>query len=224
MSESNPFRFSTKYQDDETGLLYYGYRYYQPNTGRWLSRDPIGENGGENQYEFAMNDSVSYIDPDGAKSKKLPPIYTPPTPGKLAMCLARCGVMDIIGGAYEDKFEANRLCGKIKNHCETEGALPKPEDMAGAVDLKPGGNAWGRAAKCFVDCLGLTCQFDVEGEGLYAGGGRIFCNKATQRVDYSIPITLRLKLVPGGHVLTEQKKTNNGSCGTVAYSRCCCGE
>ena len=38
-----PFRFSTKYQDAETGLLYYGYRYYDPITGRWLSRDPIGE-------------------------------------------------------------------------------------------------------------------------------------------------------------------------------------
>jgi hypothetical protein len=45
MSESNPFRFSTKYQDDETGLLYYGYRYYQPVTGRWINRDPIGEKG-----------------------------------------------------------------------------------------------------------------------------------------------------------------------------------
>ena len=38
-----PFQFSTKYQDNETGLLYYGYRYYQPGTGRWPSRDPIGE-------------------------------------------------------------------------------------------------------------------------------------------------------------------------------------
>jgi RHS repeat-associated protein len=43
MSKMNPFRFSTKYQDDETGLLYYGYRYYGPSTGRWLSRDPIEE-------------------------------------------------------------------------------------------------------------------------------------------------------------------------------------
>ena len=39
---SNPFRFSTKYTDDETDLVYYGYRYYVPSTGRWLSRDPGG--------------------------------------------------------------------------------------------------------------------------------------------------------------------------------------
>ena len=41
-------RFSTKQQDDESGLLYYGYRYMDPLTGRWPSRDPIGERGGEN--------------------------------------------------------------------------------------------------------------------------------------------------------------------------------
>jgi RHS repeat-associated protein len=41
MARANPFRFSTKYQDDETDLLYYGYRYYNAGTGRWLSRDPI---------------------------------------------------------------------------------------------------------------------------------------------------------------------------------------
>jgi len=35
MAAVNPFRFSTKFQDDETGLLYYGHRYYEPGTGRW---------------------------------------------------------------------------------------------------------------------------------------------------------------------------------------------
>jgi RHS repeat-associated protein len=38
-----PFQFPTKCQDDETDQLYYGYRYYNPSTGRWLSRDPIEE-------------------------------------------------------------------------------------------------------------------------------------------------------------------------------------
>jgi RHS repeat-associated protein len=45
MAKVNPFRFSTKYQDEETGLVYYGYRYYDPSTGRWLNRDPLGELG-----------------------------------------------------------------------------------------------------------------------------------------------------------------------------------
>jgi RHS repeat-associated protein len=62
MAKANPFRFSTKYQDDETDLLYYGYRYYNANTGRWQSRDPIGERGGKNLYCFTGNNQVNAID------------------------------------------------------------------------------------------------------------------------------------------------------------------
>jgi RHS repeat-associated protein len=88
MAKANPFRFSTKYQDDETGLLYYGYRYYDPNTGRWLNRDPLASqplevtfrlrNGtlktqeipgelivGPNLYQFVGNNSIQFVDPYG---------------------------------------------------------------------------------------------------------------------------------------------------------------
>ena len=67
MATANPFRFSTKYQDDETGLLYYGYRYYDSSTGRWNSRDPIGEWGGVNLYAFVANAAISRVDRDGRK-------------------------------------------------------------------------------------------------------------------------------------------------------------
>ncbi|MES2737888.1 MAG: RHS repeat-associated core domain-containing protein [Verrucomicrobiota bacterium] len=60
-----PFTFSTKYEDVESGLLYYGYRYYAPEMGRWLSRDPIGEQGGINLYGMCYNDPVNFIDTDG---------------------------------------------------------------------------------------------------------------------------------------------------------------
>ena len=43
MAKENVFLAATKYQDWETGLYYYGYRYYSPSTGRWLSRDLIGD-------------------------------------------------------------------------------------------------------------------------------------------------------------------------------------
>ena len=55
MAKGNPFRFSTKYQDDESDLLYYGYRYYNASTGRWVSRDPLGEHGGQNLYALVSN-------------------------------------------------------------------------------------------------------------------------------------------------------------------------
>ncbi|GDY23534.1 hypothetical protein LBMAG56_48810 [Verrucomicrobiota bacterium] len=58
----NPFRFSTKYGDAETGLIYYGYRYYSPGTGRWINRDPLEEEGGRNLYAFVKNDPVNQLD------------------------------------------------------------------------------------------------------------------------------------------------------------------
>jgi RHS repeat-associated protein len=55
-------RFSTKSLDQVTGWYYYGYRYYDPLTGRWTSRDPIEESGGLNLYGFVSNDGVNQWD------------------------------------------------------------------------------------------------------------------------------------------------------------------
>jgi RHS repeat-associated protein len=62
MAKVNPFRFSSKYQDEESGLLYYGYRYYNPTTGRWFNREPLGETASNNLYSFVNNDGINYLD------------------------------------------------------------------------------------------------------------------------------------------------------------------
>ena len=51
----NPFRFSSEYYDSELDLVYYNYRHYSPSLGRFLSRDPIAEQGGLNLYAFVGN-------------------------------------------------------------------------------------------------------------------------------------------------------------------------
>ena len=55
-------QFSTKPLDAESGLHYYGYRFYDSSNGRWLGRDPLREMGGINVYAFVENDSVGLID------------------------------------------------------------------------------------------------------------------------------------------------------------------
>jgi RHS repeat-associated protein len=62
-------RFSTKYCDYETGLYYYGYRFYVPELMRWLNRDPIGERGGLNMYSFCHNHGLGRFDPLGLYEK-----------------------------------------------------------------------------------------------------------------------------------------------------------
>ncbi len=76
MASSNPIRFSTKYRDNETGLYYYGYRYYSPDMGRWISRDPIEEQGGLNLYGFVNNDPVNKWDRLGLQGWITPPQQT----------------------------------------------------------------------------------------------------------------------------------------------------
>jgi RHS repeat-associated protein len=68
MAAVNPFRFSSRWHDDETALVYYGHRYYSPELGRWLSQDPAGEAmGGRNLHTFVGNDPVGRHDILGLK-------------------------------------------------------------------------------------------------------------------------------------------------------------
>ncbi|MGA2540510.1 MAG: RHS repeat-associated core domain-containing protein [Verrucomicrobiota bacterium] len=63
LASVNPFLFSTKYRDSESGFYYYGFRYYNPSNGRWLSRDPAEEEeGGPNLYANCQNDLVDNAD------------------------------------------------------------------------------------------------------------------------------------------------------------------
>jgi len=51
------------------GVTFYGYRYYDPVTGRWPSRDPIGEEGGINLYGFVGNEPIWHIDVLGLQAR-----------------------------------------------------------------------------------------------------------------------------------------------------------
>lgn len=57
----NPLRFQGQFVDEETGPHYNRYRYYDPATGRFVSKDPIGLAGGINVYQYAPN-AVQWID------------------------------------------------------------------------------------------------------------------------------------------------------------------
>ena len=62
VGRENPFLAATKCYDWETALYYYGYRYYSPSTGRWLSRDPVDESGGNNVYGYVDNCAAHKVD------------------------------------------------------------------------------------------------------------------------------------------------------------------
>ncbi|HEV2772337.1 MAG TPA: SpvB/TcaC N-terminal domain-containing protein [Thermoleophilaceae bacterium] len=63
------YRFARKERDDETGLYYFGARFYAPWLGRWTSSDPAGFADGLNLYRYARNNPVTLVDPDGRQSQ-----------------------------------------------------------------------------------------------------------------------------------------------------------
>jgi RHS repeat-associated protein len=86
----NPFRFSTKWFDDENGLGYWGYRYYIPEQGRWLNRDPIGESGGINIYAYVQNGVINRYDRHGLQPYSYNPyLLNNPNGNSSALCSDR---------------------------------------------------------------------------------------------------------------------------------------
>jgi len=61
-AKENPIRFSTKYHDNETGLVDFGLRYFSPSMGRFINVDPLREAGGINIYAMTANNPISRWD------------------------------------------------------------------------------------------------------------------------------------------------------------------
>jgi len=63
---TTPYKFNAKELDEETGLYYYGARYYDPETSVWISVDPLAEKyPGISPYAYCAGNPIIYIDPDG---------------------------------------------------------------------------------------------------------------------------------------------------------------
>jgi RHS repeat-associated protein len=82
----NPIRFQGQYLDDETGLHYTRFRYYDPYLGRFVSKDPIGLLGGEHLYSYAAN-PLEWVDPLGLTRTRNSPHLTAAA-GKASKCEA----------------------------------------------------------------------------------------------------------------------------------------
>lgn len=73
VANDNPWRFSSKRHDAETGFIYFGRRYYSPSTGRWVTPDPIGYDGGPNLYCYVLNAPLNHFDLYGLFDERAPP-------------------------------------------------------------------------------------------------------------------------------------------------------
>ena len=78
VSVPNPFTYTGRERDAESGLYYYRARYYNPQTGRFLSEDPISFAAGDtNLYRYVFNNPVNLIDPTGLIQVPGMPFFDP---------------------------------------------------------------------------------------------------------------------------------------------------
>ena len=71
IAQTNAMRFSNKFTDSESGLCYYGYRFYNTEIGRWINRDPLEERASINIYSFCGNTQPNRIDRFGLSDAAL---------------------------------------------------------------------------------------------------------------------------------------------------------
>ena len=114
---ANPYTFTGR-EDDGTGLLYYRNRYYDPQTGRFISQDPIGHAGGTNLYQYALSSPTTYTDPSGNSP-----------------LLVGCVVGGLTNGALD--WGIQRLSGRKVNWGQVGGSAAVG-CMSGMLPLGPG--------------------------------------------------------------------------------------
>jgi RHS repeat-associated protein len=116
-----PIEFAGGLYDNDTGLLRFGYRDFDPETGRWTARDPIGFAGGDtNLYGYVLGDPVNFVDPDGLKNRQLRERY--PNSRKQR----KAEKFKIIAQGWRDRL--SNLQSQIKRNYEREKEISEALD------------------------------------------------------------------------------------------------
>jgi RHS repeat-associated protein len=84
---SQPFTYTGREFDPETGMYFYRARYYDPKVGRFVTKDPIGFKGGINVYAYVSNNPVNRIDPLGFSEREIFGYCYSCNDGNLLQCL-----------------------------------------------------------------------------------------------------------------------------------------
>ena len=135
-SLTNPFQYTARESDSETGLYYYRARYYDSNVGRFISEDLITFRGGINFYPYGLDSPVNLNDPSGLCPKpgdcQPPNIHNPQPRGKCSTypdakhriaCETLAGddtVGQCVRGCLLDQYDPNKheyKCDENKLHC-----------------------------------------------------------------------------------------------------------
>jgi RHS repeat-associated protein len=128
---TNPFRYTGREYDSETGLLYYRARYYDPNGGRLISVDPIGFEGGINFYPYALNSPVNFRDPMGQSAGAIAIPAAEWVGGAICFGSGACETAIVVGGVVIAVAETGYLIYNYANNSDASaGSQSKAKPSA----------------------------------------------------------------------------------------------
>ena len=211
-----PFLFSSKALD-ESGLSYYGYRFFNSRLAKWMSRDPLVELGGINQYCIVGNQFNNKTD------------YMGLSPMTVPLCIVQSGLQELVGQYYNNVFDRAFTVGSIRRYCQAKLKLPPTTEFltGGRLTQLSISTAVANALKsCLVKVEGFENFVSVEASSTIDSGSYIRCSSDKRRVMYEVGVktVINVKLADSTiKTIWQDTRPERGN-STIPASACCCLE
>jgi RHS repeat-associated protein len=176
-SQQLPFGFAGGIRDSDTGFTRFGARDYDPQTGRWTAKDPIGFLGGDpNLYGYLLNDPINFSDPTGTSAF-----------GTAIGTLATVGVSTALAGIAISHHPAHVNRNRL-NHCPTQEPFDGQGDCTGRIWI------YDSVFKKYRGSDGSECSYSG---GAFAGGGTFNFEPGNPWYPWSTPRHWVMDFLPG---------------------------
>lgn len=202
LADAFHFGFSTQYHDRETGMVGYLRRFYRPDLGRWLNRDPIEESGGCNLFRFVTNNPITRFDTDGCfvlPIMAMPDPTPPPQPEPSPSIIDHFGFTPLPKGE-EKWFERNypgwlaearrRFTAEIESNIDCKAA--SFNGPSGRINIEPSENRGGSTSNRTPD--GNEQEYGDAGQSDWSADKVL----GSFSIDYETPVKITYVSKSGG--------------------------